>query len=92
VSDREQPGKRATSVRSKARKRRKRCREGLSRQIGRELAVACASQEEREDSVYPPAIKEPKRLRLTSARDEQRLVSPIIIDAHNDYIVNPNNL
>jgi hypothetical protein len=92
VGDREQPRKRATALRSIARKRRERSRECLRREVRRELAVAGAAQEEGEDSVHPPAVEEPKCLRVVAASNEQRLISGIIIDTHDYYIVNASNL
>jgi hypothetical protein len=58
----------------------------------RPALVAGAAQEEGEDSVHPPAVEEPKCLRFVAARNEQRLISGIIIDTHDYYIVNASNL
>ena len=39
-----------------------------------------------------PRVEEPNCLHAAPSRDEQRLISTIIIDAHNHYIVNASNL
>jgi hypothetical protein len=79
-------------LRSIARKRRERSGECLRREVRRELTVAGATQEEGQDSVDPPAVEEPKCLRVVPARHEQRLISGIIIGPHDHYIVNASNL
>ena len=92
VRDREQPRERRASPRAVTRQRRQRRGESLRRQVGGELAVARAAQEEREHRVDAPSIEAPKRLRVAPAGNEKRLVSILVIRVHNQYIVNTRGL
>ncbi len=87
MGDREQPRQRAAALGPVARKRGERRGECLRRQVCRQLAVACAAQEEGEDGIHPPAVEEPERLGVASPCHEQRLIVTIVISAHDYYIV-----
>ena len=42
--------------------------------------------------VHAPYVEEPKRLRVAPTRNKKRLISMVIIDAHNQYIVKAGSL
>src|SRR5271167_1540847 len=92
VCDREQPRERRAPLRAVTRQGGQRRGERLSRQVSGELAVARSPQEEREHGVHAPSVEEPERLRVASAGNKKRLISIVIIDAHNQYIVKPPSL
>jgi hypothetical protein len=92
VCDREQPRERGAPLRAVTRQSRQRGGERLRRQISGELAVARAPQEEGEHGVHAPFVEAPKRLCVASAGDKKRLISMVIIDAHNQYIVKGGSL
>ena len=92
VCDREQPRERRAPLRAVTRQGGERRGKRLRGQVSGELAVAGAPQEEGEHGVHAPPVEEPKRLRVAPARDKQRLISTVIVDAHNQYIVKAGNL
>src|SRR5271167_1238033 len=92
VCDREQPRERRAPLRAIARQGGQRRGERLRGQVSGELAVARAPPKEGEHGVHAPSVEEPKRLGVTPARNKKRLVSTVIIDAHNHYIVKAGSL
>ena len=92
VCDREQPRERRAALRAVTRQGGQRRGERLRGQVGGELTVARAPQEEREHRVHAPSVEEPERLRIAPARNEQRLIGMVILDAHDHYIVNAGGL
>jgi hypothetical protein len=85
--NREQPRQRRAALGAVTRQGGQRRRERLRRQIAGELAVARAPQEKGEYGVHAPCVEQPKRLRVAPARHKKRLISTIVIYAHNQYIV-----
>ena len=43
-------------------------------------------------SVHASSVEEPKRLRVAPARNKKRLISVVIVDVHNQYIVKAGSL
>jgi hypothetical protein len=92
VCDREQPRQRRAPLRAITRQCGQRRGERLRGQVSGELTVARAPQEEGEHGVHAPSVEQPKRLRVAPARNQKRLISILIVNAHNQYIVKAGSL
>ena len=88
----EQPRERRAPRRAVTRQGGQRRSERLRGQVSDEFTVARAPREEREHGIRAPPIEQPKRLRVAPARNKKRLISMVIIVAHNQYIVKAGSL